>query len=127
MLNDAFSLAFALVAAWFASKPITLKKTYGYYRVEIIAAFLNGLLLWVIVVFIFFDAFQRLQQPAGVEAFDMLIIAILGLIANGLSAFTLSGSKEESLNIKGAFLHVVADILGSIGATSAGLIMLFTG
>jgi len=127
MLNDVFALVFALVAAWLALRPISVKKTYGYYRAEILAAFLNGIFLWAIVVFIFYEAIQRVQQPAEVESLNMLIIAVLGLIANGLSAVTLSRSRDESLNVRGAFLHVVADTLGSIGAISAGLIMFFTG
>ena len=127
MLNDSFSLVFALAAAWFASRPITRKRTYGYYRVEIIAAFLNGIFLWVVVIFIFREALQRIWQPTEVEGLLMMIISFLGLIANGLSALTLSRLKDESLNIKGAFLHVFADTLGSIGAISAGLIIFFTG
>ncbi len=127
MLNDVFALSFGLIAAWFALRPITAKRTYGYQRAEILAAFLNGILLWAIVVFIFFQAIQRIQQPTEVESFNMLIIAVLGLAANGLSAIVLSRSKEESLNVRGAFLHVAADTLGSVGAISAGLIMYFTG
>jgi cobalt-zinc-cadmium efflux system protein len=127
MLNDASALVFALVAAWIAERPIDVKKTFGYYRAEILAAFLNGIFLWAIVVFIFYEAIQRFQHPAEVEILNMLIIASLGLIANGLSAFTLSKSKEESLNIRGAFLHVLSDTLGSVGVISAGLIMYFTG
>jgi len=127
MLTDVVALAYALVAVRIAQRPITLKRTYGYYRVEILSAFLNGILLWAVVLFIFYEAFQRIQQPAGVQSLNMLIIAMLGLVANGLVAATLSRSRNESLNIKGAFLHVVADILGSLGAISAGLIMFFTG
>ncbi len=127
MLNDVFALAFALAASWFASRPISVKRTYGYYRAEILAAFLNGIFLWAIVVFIFYEALQRIQRPVPVESLSMLIIAFFGLIANGMSAVTLSRSKDESLNVKGAFLHVVADALGSVGAISAGLIMVFTG
>lgn len=127
MLNDVFALVFALVAAWFALRPISVKRTYGYYRAEILAAFLNGIFLWVIVVFIFYEAFQRIQHPAEVDSLNMLVIAVLGLVANGLTAITLSRSKDESLNVRGAFLHVVADTLGSIGAISAGLVMFFTG
>jgi len=127
MLNDVFALVFALIAAWLAKRPITLKRTYGYYRAEILAAFLNGIFLWAVVVFIFYEAIQRIQQPAEVESIGMLIIAIFGLVANGLSAVILSKSKDESLNIRGAFLHVAADTLGSMGAISAGLIMFFTG
>lgn len=127
MLNDAFALVFALVAAWLAERPISAKRTYGYYRAEILAAFLNGIFLWAIVVFIFYQAILRIQKPAEVESFEMLIIAVFGLVANGLSAAALARSKESSLNVKGAFLHVVADTLGSVGAIAAGLIMLFTG
>ena len=126
MLTDASALAFALVAVWLADRPTDMKKTYGYYRTEILAAFLNGVLLWAVVILIFYEAIQRFQHPVMVESLDMLIIAISGFIANGLSAFTLSKSRSESLNIKGAFLHVLSDTLGSVAAISAGLIMIFT-
>ena len=126
MLNHILALVFALVATWVALRPITANKTYGYYRAEILAAFLNGIFLWAVAVFIFYQAILRLQKPAEVESLNMLIIAILGLMANGLAAVTLSRSKDESLNVKGAFLHVVADTLGSVGAISAGIIMFFT-
>jgi cobalt-zinc-cadmium efflux system protein len=126
MLNHILALVFALIAAWLALRPVTVNKTYGYYRAEILAAFLNGIFLWAVAVFIFYQAIMRIQQPAPVESLNMLIIAVLGLMANGLSAVTLSRSKDESLNVKGAFLHVVADTLGSVGAISAGLIMFFT-
>ena len=126
MLNHILALVFALVAAWLALRPVTLNKTYGYYRAEILAAFLNGIFLWAVAVFIFYQAILRIQQPAEVESLNMLIIAVLGLVANGLSAVTLSKSKDESLNVRGAFLHVVADTLGSVGAISAGVIMFFT-
>ena len=126
MLNDVLALSFALIAAWLALRPITTKRTYGYHRAEILAAFLNGILLWAVVVFIFYEALQRILQPAPVESLNMLLIATFGLLANGLSAVVLSRSRHESLNVRGAFLHVVADTLGSIGAISAGLIMFFT-
>lgn len=127
MLNDCFALVFALVAAWVTQRPLNDRKTFGYHRAEILAAFLNGILLWVVVIFIFYEAFQRIQSPAVVDTLDMLIIAIAGFLANGLSAFALSRSKSESLNVKGAFLHVLADLLGSIVAILAGLTMYFTG
>ena len=126
MLNDVLALSFALIAGWLALRPITTKRTYGYHRAEILAAFLNGIFLWAVVVFIFYEALQRILQPAPVESLDMLLIATFGLLANGLSAVVLSRSRHESLNVRGAFLHVVADTLGSIGAISAGLIMFFT-
>jgi cobalt-zinc-cadmium efflux system protein len=126
MLTDASALAFALVAAWLAGRPTDVKKTYGYYRADILAAFLNGVFLWAVIIFIFYEAIQRFQHPVSVESLDMLIIAISGLIGNSLSAFALSKSRSESLNIKGAFLHVLSDTLGSVAAISAGLIMIFT-
>jgi len=127
MLNDVFALVFALLAVWLAQRPVNVKKTYGYYRAEILAGFLNGIFLWAIVVFIFYEALQRIQQPVEVESLEMLTIAVFGLIANGLSAVILSRSQDESLNVKSAFLHVVADALGSVGAIAAGLIMYLTG
>ncbi|MCW4021208.1 MAG: cation diffusion facilitator family transporter [Candidatus Bathyarchaeota archaeon] len=126
MLNDVFALAFSLVAAWIAQRPETARRTYGYYRTEILAAFLQGIFLWVMVAFIFYEAAQRVLQPIQVMSSNMLVIAVFGLIANGFSAAILLKRKDESLNIKGAFLHVVADTLGSVGAISAGLIMFFT-
>lgn len=126
MLSDASALTFALVATWIALKPIDIKKTFGYYRAEVLAAFLNGIFLWIVVVFIFYEAIVRIQNPAVVKSLDMFIIALAGLIANGVSAMVLSKSREESLNVRGAFLHVLTDTLGSVGAISAGLIMYFT-
>ena len=127
MLNDVFALILSLIAAWIARRPVNAKKTYGYYRAEILAAFLQGILLWAIVLFMFYEALLRIQQPVEVLSLNMLVIAFLGLAANGFSAAILSKSREESLNIKGAFLHVTADVLGSVAAISAGVIMLFTG
>lgn len=126
MLSDASALAFALIAAWIAKRPIDLKKTFGYYRAEILAAFLNGIFLWAVVIFIFYEAILRLQSPESVKSLDMFIIALAGFVANGISMMILSKSKEESLNVKGAFLHVLTDTLGSVAAISAGLIMIFT-
>ena len=127
MLTDVVALAYALVAVRLAQRPVSLRRTYGYYRVEILSAFLNGILLWAVVIFVFYEAIQRIQYPSNVQSLNMLIIAVLGLVANGLVAATLSRSRNTSLNLKGAFLHVVADALGSVGAISAGIIMFFTG
>lgn len=127
MLNDVFALFFALLASWAAQKPLDGRKTFGYYRSEVVAAFLNGIFLCVIVVFLFYEAFLRLMNPVFVEGFGMLVVAISGLSANGVSAYVLHKSREESLNVRGAFLHVMADILGSLGAISAALIIYFTG
>ena len=120
MLNDAVALAFALIAAWIAGRPSDLRKTFGYHRTEILAAFLNGIFLWAVVILIIFSAIQRLQAPATVASLEMLLIAVIGLVANGLSAGVLSRSKSESLNVKSAFLHVVSDTLGSVAVIAAG-------
>ncbi len=127
MLDDVFALALALVTAWIAQRPSDVKKTYGYYRAEILAGFLNGIFLWAVVVYILFEAFHRIQQPERVESFGMLVVAVVGLVANGLAAVALSRAKGENLNVRGAFLHVTADALGSAGVIAAGLVMIFTG
>lgn len=127
MLTDVSALSYALAAAWLARRPVTLKRTYGYYRIEILSAFLNGILLWAVVIFIIYEAIQRIQQPTSVQSLNMLIIAVLGLVSNTAVAVALSRARNESMNIRGAFLHVLADILGSVGAISAGVIMFFTG
>lgn len=127
MLNDATALVFAFVAAWIATRPNDDKKTFGYYRAEILAAFLNGIFLCIVVVYIFYSAYERITHPAAVASSEMLTIAIVGLAANGLSAYALSRSRSESLNVRGAYLHVVSDTLSSVGVIAAGFIMLFTG
>jgi cobalt-zinc-cadmium efflux system protein len=127
MLTDVSALSYALVAAWLAQKPATLKKTYGYYRAEILSAFLNGIFLWAIMIFILYEALLRLRQPSSVQSLNMLIIAVFGLAANVAVAAVLSGSRNDNLNVKGAYLHVLADLLGSVGAISAGLTIYLTG
>lgn len=126
MLTDLASLALALLAMKFAMRPATSEKTYGYYRTEILAALVNGVTLVVIALYIFYEAFQRFQSPPEVKSLPMLTVAALGLIANLASAYVLLGSKGQSLNVRGAFLHVVSDVLGSLGAITAGLMMLAT-
>ncbi len=127
MLTDVSALSYALVAAWLVQRPATLKKTYGYYRVEILSAFLNGIFLWAIMIFIIYEALLRLRQPSSVQSLNMLIIATFGLVANVAVAAVLFGSRNDNLNVKGAYLHVLADLLGSVGAISAGLTMYLTG
>ncbi|MCX8189253.1 MAG: cation diffusion facilitator family transporter [Nitrososphaeria archaeon] len=127
MLNDVFALFFALLASWVARRPLNERKTFGYYRSEVVAAFLNGVLLCAVVIFLFYEAYLRLMNPVHVEGFGMLVVSLLGFFANGLSAYVLHKSEGESLNVKGAFLHVIADMFGSIGAISAALIIYFTG
>lgn len=124
MLTDVAALALSLFAAWISSRPATPTKTYGYYRVEIFAALLNGVGLLAIASYIVWESLVRLQQPRLVIAGPMLLIAALGLIANLACARILFRSQSANLNVKGALFHVLGDALGSIAAIVAGLCML---
>ncbi|HXG63952.1 MAG TPA: cation diffusion facilitator family transporter [Blastocatellia bacterium] len=121
MLTDVAGLALAMFALWFSSRPVTHSKTYGYYRMEILAALANGVTLVVISLLIFYEALQRLKQPQPVQGFEVMLIAMGGLVVNGISAWVLSSASKENLNMRGAFLHVIGDALGSVGAIAAGL------
>jgi cobalt-zinc-cadmium efflux system protein len=127
MLTDVAALTLSLFAAWIASRPATPQKTYGYYRVEIFAALLNGIGLAAISLAIVYQSYIRLQEPREVLAGPMLAIAVLGLIANAACARILYHAKSGSLNVKGALFHVLGDALGSVAAILAGVCMLVWG
>ena len=127
MLSDIAALALSLFAFRISKRPATLSSTYGYHRVEILAALFNGLMLWLIVGVIFAAAYNRFFNPPSVASYGMIIVASLGLVVNIVAGAVLYGSHHHNLNLRGAFLHVVSDALGSVGAIAAGLIMLFTG
>lgn len=127
MFTDALALALAIFVAHLAQRPATPERTFGYLRAEVIGAFINGAMLILIVGLIVREAVTRFLHPPEVEGGGMLVVAIAGLLANFASAWVLSGSRKESINIEGAFLHMLADILGSIGAIVAGVIILLTG
>ncbi len=127
MLSDVAALGISLFAFQMARRPVTAKKTYGYHRVEILAALVNGLILWLIVGVILHEAYRRFSDPPEVKSLAMLAIASLGLAVNLAAGFILFASPRKSLNIHGAFLHVLGDALGSVGAVIAGLIMLLSG
>ena len=127
MLSDIAALALSLFAFRIARRPATVSSTYGYHRAEILAALFNGLMLWLIVGVIFAAAYNRFLDPPAVESYGMMIVASLGLLVNVVAGAILYGSHHHNLNLRGAFLHVVSDALGSVGAIAAGLIMLFTG
>ncbi|MGZ9156964.1 MAG: cation diffusion facilitator family transporter, partial [Candidatus Binatia bacterium] len=105
----------------------THHSTYGYHRVEILAALINGLTLWLIVGVIFTSAYYRLANPPAVESFGMIVVAVLGLLVNFAAAAILHSGHQHNLNMRGAFLHVISDAIGSVGAIAAGAIMLTTG
>ncbi|MFY9556798.1 MAG: cation diffusion facilitator family transporter [Blastocatellia bacterium] len=123
MLADVASLVLALLALWFGARPVTTKKTYGYYRMEILAALVNGAALVVISLLISYEAFHRIKSPEPVEGFKVTVIAIGGLAINAVSAFVLHSASRQNLNMRGAFLHVMGDALGSVGAIVAGVLI----
>jgi cobalt-zinc-cadmium efflux system protein len=126
MVTDAGALGLAAFASWIAGKPATPQKTYGYYRVEILAALANGLLLVGSAGFIIYEAIRRLNAPQQVLGGPMLIVAVVGLIVNLVAVGLLHGRAGENLNVKGAFYEVVKDALGSVGVIIAGVVILTT-
>jgi cobalt-zinc-cadmium efflux system protein len=128
LLSDAFSLGLSLFATVIAGRQTNPRKTFGYYRAEILAAFLNGGILLALTVLIAITAIRRLAAPPAVEGTGMLVIAALGLVANGLSALALyRGADFRSLNIRGALMHIFADGAASVGAVIAALAIVLTG
>ena len=129
MLSDAISLGIALLAFTLGEKAANYSKTYGYKRFEILAAVLNGVTLVLIAIFIFYEAIGRFLNPPEVASTGMLIIACIGLVVNILVAWIMmrGGDVEENLNMRGAYLHVISDMLGSIGAIIAALLIMFLG
>jgi cobalt-zinc-cadmium efflux system protein len=127
MFSDAAALGLSLFAVWIADRPATPQRTYGYYRMEILAALANGATLVAVAVLIFVEAWQRLREPPPVQGGLMMTIAAGGLIVNLLSLWLLREGREGSLNLRGAWLHVLSDALGSIGAIVAGVLILSLG
>jgi len=123
MLSDAGSLGLALFALWIASRPRDSTHTYGYFRTEILAALANGATLVAVSGYIFFEAYQRWLNPPPVRGGLMMAIAVGGLVVNVAGLLILRGGRGESLNIQGAWLHVLADTLGSVQAIIAGAVI----
>lgn len=127
MLTDVAALTLTLAAIWFASRPATSKKTYGYYRYEILAAFVNGIALVLISLWVIYEAFERWNTPPEVKGLGLTIIAVGGLLVNLLAAYLLHGDHAHDLNMRGAWLHVIGDALGSVTAIVAGVLILAYG
>ena len=127
MFTDVAALALSLFAVRFASRPSTPRKTYGFYRLEILAALVNGVTLIVLSLLICFEAYKRLRSPEEINGWLLIIISSGGLIINLISAYLLSHSHQESLNVRGAFLHVLGDLLGSVAAVVAGIMVIWRG
>lgn len=126
MLSDSISLLIALIAFKLGERAANFGKTYGYKRFEILAAVINGATLLAVSIYIFYEAFDRLFNPPEVASTGMLVIAIIGLIVNIIVAFVMhsGGDTENNLNMKAAFLHVIGDLLGSVGAIAAAILMM---
>lgn len=127
MLTDATGVAIALIASLIATLPANSKRTYGYLRVEILAALANGIVLGVIAVIVFVQAISRFGDQVEVQSTPMLIAAIIGAVANLVSMLLLRSGQEESLNVRGAYLEVLGDLLGSLAVIVAGVIIALTG
>ena len=127
MLTDVAALMLALIVATLAERPPTPRRTFGLLRAEVLGAFANGAALVVVVVLVFREAWHRFGQTPEINAPLMLVIAVFGLVANAVSAWILFGSRHDDVNARGAFLHMAADALGSVGAIVAGIVVWTTG
>jgi len=127
LLTDVLGLSMALAAIRFARRPATPGKTYGFYRAEILAALVNSIVLLGVAGWIFFAAWERLAAPVTVQAWPMLVVAVGGLVVTVTGARLLHAGAKESLNMRGAFLELVGDLLGAIGTIVAAVIILSTG
>lgn len=127
MLTDATGVLIALIATFIAARPATSKRTYGLMRVEVLSAMINGIVLSVICIVIVYTAIQRIGSEVEIETGPMLIAAIAGAVANLISLLILQSGQKESINVRGAYLEVLGDLIGSGAVIIAGFIILFTG
>mgnify|MGYP006279473973 CR=1 FL=1 len=127
MFTHAFAISIGLFAIYLAQQPVCHHKTYGLYRAEVLAAFINGLFLLGMVAFILYESIMRLFNPIEIDSFYMFIVALVGLAVNLVSIGILHGSHEEDLNVKGVFYHMIGDAAASIGVVSASVIIAYTG
>ena len=127
MFSDVASLGLSTFAIWLARQPSGSQRTYGFHRAEILAALFNGTSLVAVSLFIFKESWERLQSPPEVQGGLMMGIAVGGLLVNIAGLFILHGGREDNLNVRGAWLHVLSDALGSVAAISAGLLIHFFG
>ncbi|MBK8465543.1 MAG: cation transporter [Chloracidobacterium sp.] len=123
MLTDVAALGLTLAAIWFGSRPATAKKTFGYYRLEILAAFVNGIALVLLSIWVIYEAVMRWQSPPAIDGFRLTIIAAGGLLVNIVAAKLLHHGHKHDLNMRGAWLHVMGDLLGSVTAIVAGVLI----
>ena len=127
MFSDVAALGLSVFAIRLARRPPTQRRTYGYARFEILAALVNGATLLVVAGLIVVEAWERVREPVSIDGVVMLSVAGLGLMVNLVAAFVLHAHAHDNLNVRGAYLHVLGDLLGSVGAIAAGVIVLATG
>jgi cobalt-zinc-cadmium efflux system protein len=127
MFTDVAALAVAIAAIRIARRPADRRRTFGYYRFEILAAAFNATLLFFVAIYILWEAWERLREPPEIQSLGMLLVAAAGLVVNLVAMRLLRSGSETSLNMKGAYLEVWADLLGSIGVIAAALLIRFTG
>lgn len=127
MFTDAVALAIALVAIKIGKLPADNKRTFGYQRFEILAALFNASMLFIVAMYILYEAYQRFSTPAEIQSTGMMIVAIIGLIINLISMRILFSSSQDSLNVKGAYLEVLSDAVGSVGVILGAVVIYFTG
>ena len=127
MFTDTAALAISLAAIRIGKRPADNERTFGYYRFEILAAAFNAILLFLVAIYILYEAYQRLNDPPEIQSGTMLLVAALGLVVNLISMKLLSSGKDSSLNVKGAYLEVWSDMLGSVGVIIGALLIRYTG
>jgi cobalt-zinc-cadmium efflux system protein len=131
MLTDIAALCLSMLTLWISTRPASSAKTYGYLRAEILGALLNGLFLWVLVVFIWIEAFERLRNPRPVSGLAVMAIAVVGICVNTFSAWMTStethGGNKHGMAMRAVFVHVISDLIGSIGVLASGALNYFTG
>jgi cobalt-zinc-cadmium efflux system protein len=127
VFTDVVGVGLALAAIWIASRPPSDERTYGFYRAEILGAVINAVLLFGVAAYILYEAWRRLMQPPDVAGGLMLGVAVIGGAANGLSLWLLQTAQGESLNMRGAYLEVLGDLLGSVAVVVAAIVIVFTG
>ena len=131
MVTDIAALCLGLLTLWISTRPASSLKTYGYLRAEILGALLNGLFLWLLVVFIWIEAVERLRNPQPVSGLGVMAVAIIGIGVNSFSAWMTStdapGSPRRGMAMRAVFVHVISDLVGSIGVLVAGALTYFTG
>lgn len=127
MFTDSAALAVSLAAIRIGKRPADSQRTFGYYRFEILAAAFNAILLFLVAIYILYEAYQRLNNPPEIQSGTMLLVAAFGLVVNLISMRLLSSGKDASLNVKGAYLEVWSDMLGSIGVIIGALVIRYTG